>query len=101
MDFSRGGGNHMAAGRPAAFGDTDAIIKWLTESVTTAECFHYTTDRSVKAACKDVLLSEKYQQLFRTGIFSPPHLFNPAFPPRVHCAIAVGAMANFPSQTPL
>ena len=70
MDGGKGvrkGGNRSAAGRQAGFGILSQMITWLTPFITCVDCFTYTTDRSVKATLKDVLLCEKYQQLFETG----------------------------------
>ena len=39
----------------------------LAPFITSVDLFAYTTDRSIKATTKDVLVSDKYQCFFETG----------------------------------
>ena len=56
-----------AAGRQPSFADVSKIAKWLDDFIKDRHPFNYPTDRAVKAMQKDVLVTDKYQKLFRSG----------------------------------
>ena len=62
------GGNRAAIGRTTAgYCNVRRLLAFLLPFITSAECFNYTTDRSIKATNKEVLLSDKYRKLFEAG----------------------------------
>ncbi len=63
-------------GRAKSSNNTDALAGALVEFVSQASCCSYPQERALSAADKELLLTEKYQQLFgATRSVSPTWAF--------------------------
>lgn len=65
-----------AAGRKSSFGVVAQITKALSPFITSSEAVSYTTDRSLKATSRELLLSQKYLAILAAmGALSPTWSF--------------------------